>query len=234
VIKALKGPMRVAPEDPGGRIAQNEGLAVNAVAADEPLPADPNRVVLAPKPLALTPADTAPEATAPAAPTDPANPATVTPDAATAAPVPESSDPIGDALNAARNAAGPATSDLAIAASPRPMLRPAGLTLPAAAPVTPAAPKVTEVDAATLTPGTRLVQLGAYPDADAARAAWMQLTERFDALLGEKGMVIQKAESGGRSFYRLRAAGFDGEADARSFCAALAAQNAACIPVTVR
>ena len=32
--------------------------------------------------------------------------------------------------------------------------------------------------------------------------------------------VIQTAESGGRTFYRLRAAGFADEADARRFCSA--------------
>ena len=33
VIVALEGPMRVAPEDPGGQLAAHQGLAVNAVAA---------------------------------------------------------------------------------------------------------------------------------------------------------------------------------------------------------
>ena len=47
-------------------------------------------------------------------------------------------------------------------------------------------------------------------------------------------MVVQSAQSGGRTFYRLRAHGFAGEDDARRFCAALLAENAACIPVAQR
>jgi SPOR domain len=46
--------------------------------------------------------------------------------------------------------------------------------------------------------------------------------------------VIQSAESGGRTFYRLRAHGFDGDDDARRFCAVLQAQAADCIPVAQR
>ena len=44
-------------------------------------------------------------------------------------------------------------------------------------------------------------------------------------------MVVQPAESGGRTFYRLRAHGFDGEDDARRFCSAFVSENAVCIPV---
>jgi hypothetical protein len=45
--------------------------------------------------------------------------------------------------------------------------------------------------------------------------------------------VIQETQSNGRTFYRLRAMGFADRADARILCAALTAENAACIPVTV-
>lgn len=260
VIKALKGPMRIAPEDPGGQIARNEGLAVNQVAADAPMPPAPTRVVLAPKPITLStndtaPADTAPKADATAADTTAADAATADAGAATAAtataaptaepaqPAPPA-DPVEAALQSARAAAEAVTgegpqpvtggTDLAVTASIRPQLRPSDLKMPAQPASAAAAPKVTEIDPATLKPGTRLVQLGAYPDADSARAAWGQIAERFGDLMQDHGMVVQKAESGGRSFYRLRAAGFDNEADARAFCAAFAAQNAGCIPVTIR
>ena len=46
--------------------------------------------------------------------------------------------------------------------------------------------------------------------------------------------MIQEAESGGRTFYRLRALGFDDLSDARRFCSVLVAENADCIPVTAR
>ena len=38
IIRAMEGPSRVAPEDPGGRKARHQGLAVNAVQSDGWLP----------------------------------------------------------------------------------------------------------------------------------------------------------------------------------------------------
>ena len=49
-----------------------------------------------------------------------------------------------------------------------------------------------------------------------------------------KRRVIQEASRGGRTFYRLRAMGFEDLSDARRFCAVLLADNADCIPVTTR
>jgi hypothetical protein len=91
-----------------------------------------------------------------------------------------------------------------------------------------------EVDPATIPAGTRLVQFGAFDTADDARAEWVRLAGQFGELLAKKGMVLQPATSGGRTFYRLRAHGFDDEDDARRFCTAFVAQNATCIPVPQR
>ncbi|MDZ4134747.1 MAG: SPOR domain-containing protein, partial [Paracoccaceae bacterium] len=93
---------------------------------------------------------------------------------------------------------------------------------------------VTEMDPATLTIGTRLVQLGAYDDVATARKEWDKLAGQFGELLSGKARVVQSAQSGGRTFFRLRAHGFADEDDARRFCSALLAENAACIPVAVR
>ena len=54
VIRALEGPMRVAPDDPGGSIADHQGLSVNDVAAVGSVAAPSERVVLAPKPVELS------------------------------------------------------------------------------------------------------------------------------------------------------------------------------------
>lgn len=130
----------------------------------------------------------------------------------------------------------------------RPKRRPAGAarlmkaslaTGPAAAPVTGAAGGAEaavseEVDPTTLPAGTRLAQLGAFDSAEVARGQWDQLQTRFSAYLGDKKRVVQKASSGGRTFYRLRAMGFEDIADARRFCSALVAENADCIPVVTR
>ncbi|KIC11092.1 sporulation protein [Leisingera sp. ANG-M1] len=116
----------------------------------------------------------------------------------------------------------------------RPSARPARFS-PAPAAAAPAASAATvDVDPATLAAGTRLAQLGAYESPEVARAEWDRIQARFPDYLGSKQRVIQRAESGGRTFYRLRAMGFAGLSDARRFCSALVAGNADCIPVTTR
>jgi hypothetical protein len=113
----------------------------------------------------------------------------------------------------------------------RPRARPAniaGLAAPAAV-----AP-VAEIDPAALTDGARLVQLGAFDTAEDARAEWGKLTNQYADLLSAKSLVVQSAESGGRTFFRLRAAGFDSEDEARTLCTALLERNASCIPVVHR
>jgi hypothetical protein len=118
----------------------------------------------------------------------------------------------------------------AMVASIRPKARPASRSV-AAPEKQVAMPAPDEIDPATITPGTRLVQFGTFDTADEARAAWIKLQGRFGEVMAGKAMVVQPAESGGRTFYRLRAHGFDGEDDARRFCSAFVAEGAVCIPV---
>ncbi|MBF9061284.1 SPOR domain-containing protein, partial [Rhodobacterales bacterium HKCCSP123] len=122
-----------------------------------------------------------------------------------------------------------------VARSLRPAGRPADIVTRArAAPMTDMPQTAPEIDAATLPEGTRLVQLGAFDTPEIAREEWERLTVRFPDYFDDRARVIQEASSGGSSFYRLRAHGFDDLAASRRFCAALMAQNAPCIPVTVR
>ena len=44
VVRALEGPMRIAPEDPGGERAPFQGLAVNRIAAEGTAADAPERV----------------------------------------------------------------------------------------------------------------------------------------------------------------------------------------------
>ncbi len=130
----------------------------------------------------------------------------------------------------------PAITDRGIPKSLRPLARPQdvsargglsnGIGVPASV--------VKEVDLASLAKGTRLVQLGVFKDEDAARLAWDKMDQQFGELLAGKGRVVEVAQNGGGTFYRLRAEGFAGEDDARRFCSALTAENATCIPVAIR
>lgn len=257
VIQAMDGPMRIAPSDPGGEIADHQGLAVNDVAEAGIASPMPEKLVLAPRPTDLAPEDTSglglsalPGLSEASAPTDAL---TANPDLAlAAAPTVESADPTEVAVDAALAEAlgeipDEAVADPVVALAPDPTLEPApeGAILTSVRPkarpgaraetVAPEAmatlPAPNEVDPATITPGTRLVQFGTYDTADEARAAWALLQGRFGELLAEKAMVVQPAESGGRTFYRLRAHGFEGEDDARRFCSAIIAEHPTCIPV---
>jgi hypothetical protein len=283
VIRAVEGPMRVAPSNPGGDIADHQGLAINAVAAVGGATDLPPEIVLAPPPMELAPDDppglTALDAVPPAAAVEATvapligiDPQSVAPVVTVPAPLlealvpevlpepvvaPPPAEPVStqdavalalaEALGADLETLGltqdaPAEGAL-VSAGPtttiRPMRRPQSLaaaqpeTVFAETPVD-VAPSSPELDPDSLPAGTRLVQLGAFDSPEVARGEWATLQARFGDLMSGKSVVIQAAQSGGRTFYRLRAHGFDGEDDARRFCAALLAENAACIPVVHR
>ncbi|MFK7835140.1 MAG: SPOR domain-containing protein [Sulfitobacter sp.] len=118
--------------------------------------------------------------------------------------------------------------------SKRPQIRPAVRATVTPAAVTAIVNDTEEVDPTSLPAGTRLAQLGAFDSAQVAREQWDQMQNRFDAYMSGKRRIVQKATSGGRVFYRLRAMGFEDIADARRFCSALVAANADCIPVVTR
>ena len=82
--------------------------------------------------------------------------------------------------------------------------------------------------------GTNLVQLGAYESPEVAASEWVRFNTRFSDFLAGKERVLQRAERGGRTFFRLRAMGFNEIADARRLCAALIAEGTDCVPVVVR
>lgn len=288
VIKAAEGPMRIAPENPGGEVTEHQGLSVNDVAAVGVATPLPDEIVLAPRPVDLATEDgpglaseppamlqaqagEMPQPLLPGAGGDAASPdnpdpltllpaddrpldplTTVGPLDGTATPeVPADVLALADQLAAGvapLDAVAEAEAPFApapvvpggIGKSLHPLPRPADKAPVVAAPeIDPAvsaalALAATEIDPATLAPGTRLVQFGAYESADEARGQWDRLTARFGDLMTGKARVIQSAESGGRTFYRLRAQGFADEDDARRFCAAVTAEGPECIPVVVR
>lgn len=96
------------------------------------------------------------------------------------------------------------------------------------------APAALDVASGTLAEGTRLVQIGAYPDEAQARLEWDKAATRFGALMDGKRRVIEPAASGGATFYRLRVEGFADIEDARRFCEVFKAEGAECVPTAVR
>lgn len=246
VVRALEGPMRIAPEDPGGTPAAHQGLQVMQIAAaadDETPPAAEIR--LAPEPEQLAEEDTPavlPMAEEEAEPEVTVarieeSPAPVAEPAPPAAALPTSGAATDAAVAAALSVSDPVASERISASIPgvkaslRPRARPEQLVLTAVTSTAArAAPDPMET-AATVAAGTRMVQLGAFTSADEAKTAWSAASETFAPYMTGKTPVIQKAETGGRSFYRLRAVGFEDLADARRFCSVLVADGASCIPV---
>ncbi|MGO4908663.1 SPOR domain-containing protein [Pseudorhodobacter sp. W20_MBD10_FR17] len=256
VVRALEGPMRVSPVDPGGVITDHQGLSVSAIAAEGGASAPADELLLAPAPIVLSDDDITGIAVA-AAPAGQARLAGLA-----NAPVSDVDESGADMLQtvtldqntdvaalADAISAGvvPLSGDIditldtnpmpvfslpkgALAQSPRPRARPFGTVVAAAA----VAPITPEIDGKGLASGTRLVQLGAFDSEAIARSEWDRLSGKFSDLLADKTRIVQSAQSGGRTFYRLRALGFADEADSRRFCSALVAERAACIPVAVR
>ncbi|MEE9389262.1 MAG: SPOR domain-containing protein [Paracoccaceae bacterium] len=259
VVRALEGPMRITPLDPGGSNAQHQGLAVNNIAAVGEAEAPADRLVLAPKPTALGAQDpTAAElqeiqaTLAPVVPqdSDVIEMAAVSPaalnDAASAAPmvtdqaalIEAALRQVEDISAVADMAAGDvvAASVAGVARSLRPMARPA-VTHSApviAAPDGPVSGQVNSINPDDVPVGTRLAQLGAFETPEIAQGEWMKISARFEEFMTDKSQVIEQAQSGGKVFYRLRAHGFEDLSDARRFCSALLAGQANCIPVVTR
>ena len=251
VVRAAEGPMRVQPDSPGGQQALHQGLSVNDVAA-EGTAADPaDRLILAPEPLTLTlddrPRPRALEDDGETRTAESGEAAGEEPEAMRLAAVEALADriadgvspltpqdPVEEAVQAALSPAPAPTVEGGLGRSLRPKLRPASLTAGAEVEPSDTAGGVQDVDPETIPVGTRLAQLGAFGSREIAIKEWNKLAENFGDYLEGKDRVIEKATSGGRTFYRLRAMGFDDLSDARRFCSALVAERAECIPVVTR
>lgn len=271
VFRALAGPLRIAPDNPGGDVMAHQGLSVNAIASAGIAMPLPDNLTLAPKSAALMaedvaglvgstevavempleqlsadladPVDDMLTGSTDIAVSDIAASELIAAPAVEAAP-PSQADAVALALaEALSDGAEPLTALIeatdqqpVLVKSVRPRSRPASGDV--AADVTDvqnvAALAPLEIDPSQIATGTRLVQLGAFDDEAGARAEWAKLSGQFADLISGKAMVVQSAQSGGRTFYRLRAHGFADEDEARRFCAALLAENASCIPVAQR
>jgi hypothetical protein len=249
VMRALTGPMRIAPADPGGDQASNQGLSVNAIAASGTAAPLSEQLTLAPRPIELQPDD----GTGLQAPIPDTGDAQVVQASlqitSTAMPGSQTvtdaalDDGGGSLIDASTGqSVDPLNADPevgSVAVSLRPKARPTAMGGKAASKPTQvqnvsAPAPAAEIDGATLQMGTRLAQLGAFDTPDLARSHFAELQTVFGELMAGKSIVIQTAQSGGRTFYRLRAHGFEGDDDARRFCAVLEADDVDCIPVAQR
>ncbi|CAI9120316.1 SPOR domain-containing protein [Brytella acorum] len=95
---------------------------------------------------------------------------------------------------------------------------------PAASPVAPpAAPSST-------TTGGFAVQLGALDSDAEAQRQWEIVRKQAPDLFADRKPVVERADRGGRTYFRLRVAGFDSAQSAKAFCIKAHARSVACTP----
>lgn len=247
IIRAMVGPARIQPENPGGSQANHQGLAVNAVQSDGTAEKSADTVVLAPQQPALTVEDLAQETLEQVQPvlrpTALSKKPKTTPqenvEEAIIASVKEEPEPTvqdpslkTESIVIKTEGVVISSSKFAPLQSPVPRSRPDDLSSRVKSAT--AVASQAETDITSVPVGTRLVQLGAYDSTEIATKEWDTLIGKHGDLLAGKQRLIQVATSGGRKFYRLRAIGFETAEDSRNLCSALLARGAPCIPVTAR
>ena len=114
------------------------------------------------------------------------------------------------------------------ASAPAPAERPASRA-DVTAPASPA-PSPAPVQTASASGNGPQVQIGAFDSDAVAASEWGRVAGKHGNLFSGKGQVIQKHEVNGRTFWRLRVAGFGSRDEARQFCQALIAKGTDCIP----
>ena len=243
VIQADQRPIRVKPENPGGlqiagvnneiysdgdtrdgaRLAPGaeapNPAALRAPPPETHAPENPRPDLLAAARTAA-PTANAPATTAPATTPPPTSTTAAKPVARTAPPAPQTANPQGANSQGVNtqgvNTQGAATNQTAAAPKPAPTAQRVEPTKPAAE--TPARAQ-----------GGRIsVQLAAVRSQGAAQAEWVALQRRLPDLLGGRQAVFPKTERDGKTFWRVRTAGFSDVAEARGFCERVRAKGAAC------
>lgn len=133
--------------------------------------------------------------------------------------------PQGAVSSSARPAPRPRTTRVVAAAATAPK------PVQAAAEPTPAPAPSPAASSVSVSSGAPLVQVGAFDSEAIANSEWSRLSGKFGSLFSGKGPVVQRHQSNGRTFWRLRVAGFDARSDAQSFCSALKAGGTDCIAI---
>lgn len=117
----------------------------------------------------------------------------------------------------------PAVADASPAS--RPSTRPAAAVAPA--------PQQASTPAPAVASGGSVVQIGAFDSDAIAQSEWNRISGKSGGLFAGKGQIIQKHESNGRTFYRLRVAGFGSNSEAQEFCGKLKAAGTDCVALKV-
>ena len=251
IVRAQLGPLRVAPDDPGGLTAANQGLSVTQLAVNEK-PLLSNEIRLAPAAEILNAEHLSLQVSQDVKSNiDEGTFEIKEVNAENSINLKEVSNEIGvdtsskdevvlskaafsqkkiEIENAVALALEISDGSAASLTSLRPKMRPVNFRR---INKTTGEQVTTNEPISNLPMGSAVVQLGAFESKKLAKSEWQRFEKLLGSMLISKKMVIQKAESGGKMFYRLRASGFDNISDARQFCTAIS-DKIACIPVVTR
>lgn len=219
IVDAPAGPVRIKPIDPGGmqltgvqNLTQSNGSAASGLA--------PGPETAQPQALQAQ-VDAARQADAAPAPV-------VAPAKAPAVQAAPPSDTASPAASASAQPAEPAVaapSEGKSATAPDAAAAPAGSDADDQEPV---APTPAERPAAPPPQHGMAVQLAAVETQAAAQSEWARLSHRAPSLFAHRTPVIIPFSHGGKSFFRLRTAGFGTTTEATSFCSHAKALGIAC------
>jgi hypothetical protein len=137
----------------------------------------------------------------------------------------------------------PTPAPAAVVPPPAPVTKPATTAVAPLKPVTTSAapkaaqakPQAIEAKPQTVEAGhsaaaghSPMIQLAALPTEEAARAEWAQLAKKMPELLNGRQPNFSRIERDGRSYWRVRIAGFADVAQARGFCDRVHAKGGGC------
>jgi hypothetical protein len=240
VIRAVEGPAKIRPEDPGGARFEHQGRAVyDAVRGETEAPAA--ETALAPKPEPLADEDRAPAEVAAAIAAAAAEEEAAAAALIDSAPEAEISARIEQLV---AEALGDETFEVALVdptdrapvASPVAPPRPGSPAARAADAPPPAAVAAIETPAppAPLLLAGPMIQLGAYLSEDTALAMWAEIARRNGDLLAGRDPVLGGVRQDGQDLVLLRAGPFESGDQALQLCAQMRARNEDCLTVGAR
>ena len=233
VVRALEGPSRMAPVNPGGVPASHQGLTVNQVSSSQKTVLVGELLQLAPGPINLQ-IDDLPvvkpiinEATGSLKPkkTD-----VLEIESAIVEPSTDSDEIIvklaSILTSSTLSSLAPEAPNVMLNASSRPQVRPNSW-------LQTNLPRKVATRGGEVPLGTLMVQLGAFSDENTALEAWKRLSERYGDYFVGKEATILNGKISEQEIYRLRVYGFNDINESRRLCTALHGQNAECYPVVM-
>ena len=255
IVAAQPGPLRVAPDTPGGIEAENIELAVTKIASQE-LPPNPKAVELAPSTEKLTPDDlTIFQAIRQkkiidrqAALNNQIHLGVIEPNISKEI----SLEPVNTVTNTANYSITENQSEL-VAAALALALKPSADNLianavaqnkfkqikprPRPGSLLEASVSTTETDIrpalASVETGLAVVQFGTFATETVAFEEWDRLSKNLSVILDGRPKYVERIKRNGNEIYRLRLGGFVNIDDASRFCSAVISQEN-CVPVIAK